>query len=83
MGNEVRDKLVSMAVKSVWNAMTDHYLGRKTHLTKEEYWQRHLSLTGFQSVDSYLQDQVNACFDAGIGTASEVATAVKKQIGLS
>lgn len=82
MANHGRDKLIEMAFNTVVNALWDKYNAAGTPLSWEDYWKKHLKITGVQSVDSYIQGKVSAAIGNGLDTASEVASAVKRALGL-
>ena len=79
---QARETLIKLAVKSVLNATVDHYTKSGTQLSYDEYWKKHLSLTGVKSIDSHVQSLVSDFVDDGLTAVDTIASKVKRALGI-
>ena|SRR5579862_5722177 len=94
--DQLVNTLVTGTVKLLVNDLADRYAeykrgeleeGRKP-IEAKEYWKKHLKITGFETVDTWLQKQVRKAIDDEIrdakrivSNAREFASTVKGWIG--
>jgi hypothetical protein len=74
--------LVTWATNAVFNAMLDHYSQSGSRLSHDDYWKNHMKLTGFRTVDSWVQTAVSKAINEDLTTIDEIVKRAKEITGL-